>query len=116
DRSIHAGTTSDAEGNFKVTGLGDGHLTLRAEKEGYVAASLEDVDPSQNIVLTLDRGGSISGRVVGLSDAETGMVSVTANYGASAAHATVDTDGSFTLRGVPDGQVSVPAMKTGAQM
>ena len=30
--------------------------------------------------------------------------------------ATVDTDGSFTVRGVPDGQVSVSAMKTGAQM
>lgn len=116
DRSIHANGASDADGNFKIGGIGDGHLTLRAEKQGYVAAALDDVDTLSNIILTLDRGGSISGRVVGLSDAETGIVSISASYGASAAHATVDTDGSFTVRGVPDGVVSVSAMKTGAQM
>lgn len=116
DRSIHVNGVSDADGNFKIGGIGEGHLTLRAEKAGFVAASLDDVDAVSNIILTLDRGGSISGRVVGLTDAETGIVSVTAAYGTSAAHATVDTDGSFTVHGVPDGAVSISAMKTGAQM
>lgn len=116
DRSIHGGASADIEGNFTVGGLGEGHLALTAEREGYVATSLDDVDPAQNVLITLDRGGSISGRVVGLTDAETGLVSVSANYGSSGAHTTVDTDGSFTLRGVPDGPVSISAMKAGAQM
>lgn len=116
DRSMHANSTTDVDGNFNASGLGDGHLMLRAEHEGYVAGALDDVDPAQNVLITLDRGGSISGRVVGLSDAETGMVSVTASYGGASARATVDTDGSFTVNGVPDGSVSLSAMKAGAQM
>jgi 5-hydroxyisourate hydrolase-like protein (transthyretin family) len=116
DRSMHANATTDVEGNFNVSGLGEGHLTLRAERDGYVAGALDDVDPAQNILITLDRGGSISGRVIGLSDAETGLVSVTASYGGASARATVDTDGNFTVNGVPDGSVSLSAMKAGTQM
>jgi protocatechuate 3,4-dioxygenase beta subunit len=117
DRSVRANAAADAEGNFKVGGLSsEGHLTLVAERDGYVAATVDDVDPSQNILVTLDRGGVISGRVAGLADSDMGSVSVNGSYGASSTHAMVDSDGSFTLRGVPDGTVSVSAMKQGAQM
>ncbi len=116
DRSIRGGAVSDADGNFSVSGLGEGHMTLRADRDGYVSATIDDVDPARNVLVTLDRGGSISGHVVGLSSAETGIVTVNASYGGGSAHANVDTDGNFTVNGVPDGAVSVSAMKMGAQM
>jgi 5-hydroxyisourate hydrolase-like protein (transthyretin family) len=114
DRAMRATATSDAEGNFTIEGLGEGRVMLTAEREGYVSTVLDAVDPAQNALITLERGGTISGRVTGLSEGEIGMVSVLASYKTSSARATVDSDGSFTLRGIPDGSITVNATKAGA--
>jgi protocatechuate 3,4-dioxygenase beta subunit len=115
DRTMRNSGVSDVDGNFKIEGLGDGRLTLMAEREGYVTTVMDNVDPAQNALVTLERGGTINGRVTGVSEGETGMVSVLATYGPSSARANIDSDGSFTLRGIPDGSISVMAMKSGAQ-
>lgn len=114
NRAIPANTTTDSDGNFKISGLSEAHVALVAESSGYVAATIEDVDPAQNVTITLDRGGVINGHVAGLSEAESGTVTVMASYSASGAQASVEGDGSFTIQGVPEGAVSISAMKTGA--
>lgn len=116
DRTIRTNATTDPDGNFKISGLPDGHVSLVIEHQGYVSATMENVDPAQNVTITLDRGGVITGHVAGLTDAEAGTVIVWASYAASGAQANVGSDGSFTVQGVPDGPVTVAAMKTAAQM
>jgi exosome complex RNA-binding protein Csl4 len=107
---------SDADGNFTVAGLGIDRLALQAEREGYVSARMDDVDPSQFTTVTLDRGGDVSGRVTGLSDAEAATVNVMASYPNGSAGAQADSNGNFTIHGVPDGIITVTANKFGGQM
>jgi protocatechuate 3,4-dioxygenase beta subunit len=101
--------TSDAEGNFALEGLDDGRYTVNATKDGYVTGRTNDVVvPAQTpITVTLDTGGTITGRVRGLSDPELMAASVFASGAGSNANARVSPDGTFTLRGVPDGRVTV---------
>jgi large repetitive protein len=115
DRTTRTNTTTDPDGNFKISGLPAGHVALVIEHQGYVSATMEDVDPAQNVTITLDRGGAISGHVAGLTDADSGTVTVWAGYATSGSQANAGSDGSFTIQGVPDGPVSVSATKTGAQ-
>lgn len=109
---------SEADGNFTLPGLAEGRYTITAQKEGYVTARANDVAvPSETpVMLTLDSGGTITGRVRGLSDAELSMARVVANGGGSFAEGTVNTDGTFVLHGVADGSVAVFASVRGANM
>jgi len=106
-------TTGD-DGTFSLGGLSEGtRYRIMAQKSGYVAAVLNDVDPASQsaLSLTLDRGGSISGHVRGLSEAELGDVEVHASAAGSWTSTRVDAAGNFTLNGVPDGRVTVGARK-----
>ncbi|MDQ6800051.1 MAG: carboxypeptidase-like regulatory domain-containing protein [Acidobacteriota bacterium] len=106
---------TDAEGNFNLDGLADGRYTITAMKDGYVSARQNDVAvPAQTpLALTLDIGGTISGRVLGLSEVELSAADVMASASVSNSRAKVNPDGTFTLRGLPDGRVSVFAMTHG---
>jgi uncharacterized GH25 family protein len=108
---------SDAEGLFKLEGLVDSRYTISATKEGYVTAELPNVQvpSSQPITLTLDTGGTISGRVIGLSDAELATVTVTASGSGTSSRTQVDAGGTFTIRGVSDGRVALTASISGAR-
>lgn len=109
-----ARAVSDAEGYFKLEGLGDRRYNITVEREGYVGGGMSDVDPSTpNLIVTLDRGGTITGRVVGLGPAELQDVNVSAQYGTSGTSAQVNSDGTFTVTGVPDGVVTLRASKYG---
>lgn len=109
-----AQTFSDAEGSFTLQGLADGKYTINASKQGYVNARSDAVVPSSSaITLTLDTGGTISGRVLGLPESELSSVTVTAFGAGTASRTQVDPGGSFTLRGVPDGRVMVSASRMG---
>ncbi len=111
-RAIPATSLTEADGAFTLSGLQEGHLTLVTQHSGYVTATTDDVDPAQSVTVTLDKGGSITGRVTGLSEAEMNGVNVAATYGSAAGtNARVDSDGSFTIQGVPDGTVTVFAIK-----
>jgi large repetitive protein len=115
-RAVRASATTDPDGTFNVSGLADGPISLSAAHQGYVTAMMDNVDPAQTVTITLDRGGVISGRVTGLSDAEIAGVNVAANYGTGTGQARAGSDGTFTISGVPDGTVYVSAIKAGPQM
>jgi protocatechuate 3,4-dioxygenase beta subunit len=110
--------TSDADGQFTISGLEDGRYTVSARKNGYVSASADDVDAAAGrpVTLTMDRGGSISGRVLGLAPEELAQVRVSASGRNSSASDRVDARGNFTLTGVPDGSITVIAFKQGVPM
>lgn len=101
---------SDPEGHFRLEGLGDEPYTVVASKSGYVEARAEITPATPSVTLTLSRGGSLSGRVSGLSPAEMSTVEVAImSRGGSRSVATPDATGAFTLTGVPDGDVTVTA-------
>jgi len=97
-----------ADGSYKLSGLGNGTYTIEARKEGYVDAKT-DANPSTagDVTLTLSRGGTITGRVLGVAPADLPFVTLHAFGGSS--RATPDSSGAFTLNGIPDGDVVVTA-------
>jgi len=114
-----ARTTSGDDGSFVLSGFEEhGRFTVIARKAGYVNAMANDVDPSsgQPLTLTLSRGGTITGRVLGLSDADLQQVDVRASSATSSATAHADAGGAFTISGVSDGRVTVTAYMTGVRM
>jgi len=113
-----ASATSDSDGQFTISGLEDGHYRISAQKNGYVSTSIEDVDPAaaQPLTLTLDRGATLNGRVVGLPAEELGQVRVSASGRNSGSSAQTDAGGNFTLTGLPDGTVNVIAYRQGMPM
>lgn len=112
-----SGARSDADGSFTLEGLANTRYAVTARKRGYLDAVLKEVDVAnaQTITLTLRRGGSISGRVTGLSEAELGDVWVSATSMTSRARAQTDSTGAFRIDGVSDGVVTVMAAVTGNQ-
>ena len=108
--------SSDPDGNFTLDGLADGKYTINATKDGYVNARQNDVAvPAQApLVLTMDTGGSISGRVRGLTEVESADVMASSSGSNSRAH--VNPDGTFTIRGIPDGRVTLFAVARGTVM
>jgi protocatechuate 3,4-dioxygenase beta subunit len=110
--------TTDASGAFTLEALAEGRYTVLASKEGFVEASASDVaiPATAPVTLTMDTGATLSGRVIGLSAAELVAVEVSANGRGANARASVNSDGTFTLRGVPDGKVTVNAFVRGPRM
>lgn len=107
---------TDVDGAFKLDGLsGDTPVGVTATKDGYLSATLENIDVNATpaLTLTLERGGTILGRVIGIAPEEMGRVNVMATSGRARASARPDSSGSFTLQGVPDGTVNVMASTSG---
>ncbi len=104
-----ANVRTDAEGAFRLEGIADARTTLLARKQGYVEARLDNADASAAVTLTLRRGGTITGRVVGLAPDEFAMTTVMAAGPGEYVRGRVEPDGRFTLQGVSDGRVSVSA-------
>jgi protocatechuate 3,4-dioxygenase beta subunit len=114
--------STDDSGAFTLYGVPKGKVSLRAEIfEGgrFIGPAKEVTAPATNVVLTIPRGGHVSGRVV---DASTGgpltdfEVSVVRNTGFPMPPTTAPThadDGSFTLNDVMPGRVEVVASADG---
>lgn len=102
---------SDGEGNFVMQGLADGSYKLTARKEGYVSAEATDVVLPQSgaVTLTMETGATINGHVAGIPPEQFTQVIVTASGNTTRNQAYVDSSGSFTLSGMPDGRVRVDA-------
>jgi hypothetical protein len=100
-----------ADGSFVLEGLAESRYNVQARKSGYVSVNERDVALPQSapLTLTLDRGGSVSGRVTGLTSNELGSVYVSAASSNSFASAQTDASGTFTVRGVPEGRVMITA-------
>jgi protocatechuate 3,4-dioxygenase beta subunit len=109
---------SDSEGVFRIGNLADTPLTIVVSKSGYMDARAENVDPASSVTVTLRRGGTITGRVTGLTAEELSLTSVMAfmpGMGMGGrSEARPDANGNFVLQGVPDGKVSVMAMARGS--
>ncbi|MEK6375014.1 MAG: carboxypeptidase-like regulatory domain-containing protein [Acidobacteriota bacterium] len=106
-----------ADGAFVMEGLGETRYNLQIRKSGFASTTERDVVLPQTapLVITLDRGATITGRVTGLSPNELGSVFVNANAEGSYASAQTDSSGAFTLRGVPEGRVMVSASVMGTE-
>ena len=123
--------TSDALGQFEITGLAPGSCDLgvtasgfrRWSREGFQVAAAE---PTQPIEIVLDSGASLAGRVSdrrGRAAADVGVLAfpditsmAQAMRGAFPAYATADDDGRYLLTGLEPGRfhVSVAGSRTSA--
>ncbi|HEX2060293.1 MAG TPA: carboxypeptidase-like regulatory domain-containing protein, partial [Thermoanaerobaculia bacterium] len=105
---------SDASGTFTFDALPAGRYRLSATKTGYAEGVLDDYDASSGAQarIVLKTGGTIYGRVTGLSPQELANVEVTARGGRSSASAAVDPQGNFRIDGTPTGVVQVSAAMT----
>ena len=105
---------SEADGTFAIGGLRDSRYRVVARKSGYVEAREEAVDPNgPALTLTLRRGGTITGRVTGLSETDLpyALVSVLGPGGSS--NGRVDAAGNFSISGVADGKFAIDALIPG---
>jgi hypothetical protein len=113
--NAQAVTTGD--GAFVLEGLGETRYNLQVRKSGYASTNERDVALPQSapLVITLDRGGTITGRVTGLPPNELGSVFVSSSGEGSFANAQADSSGAFTLRGVADGRMTLFASVAGGE-
>lgn len=102
---------TNASGAFEFPSLAAARYRFTASKSGYVDGLLEDVDVSSggNLRIELRTGGTIYGRVIGLSEQELAGATVTARGGRTSSSAAVDPAGNFRIEGAPTGTVQVSA-------
>lgn len=104
---------TNASGQFEFASLGNARYRFTASKTGYLDGVLDDVDVStgaNNLRIQLRTGGTIYGRVLGLSEQELAGTTVIARSGRSSSSAPVDAAGNFRVEGAPIGTVQVSAM------
>ena len=107
-------TRTNASGTFEFESMAPGRYRFSAAKAGYAAGRVDDFDISSGTPLriVLGTGGTIYGRVTGLSEAELASTSVRAfgsTGGGGASTSAVDPQGNFRIEGVPAGNVRVSA-------
>jgi protocatechuate 3,4-dioxygenase beta subunit len=102
---------TNASGTFEIESMTPGRYRFSAEKSGYVEAIANDVDITSGtpVRLVLQTGGTIYGRVTGVSEADLANVMVTARGGRASSSASVDPQGNYRLEGAPTGTVAVSA-------
>ena len=106
---------TDSSGVFRMEGLAPGRYTFRAFHPSHVTGEMRDVDIASagQIRITVGRGGTIRGRIIGLPEAELGTVNIWAEAGNSQRQATASSDGTFRMEGAPVGTVRVQARSFG---
>ena len=135
--AVVATTTTDADGNYSFTGLGDGTYTVAVDKTGPLASTEQTEDPSGNAdsrsqAITFTRNDpdvtnvnfgyaedyTVSGTVYydkdrseTLNDGEPGFDGVTVNLldeaGATVATTTTKADGTYSFAKLPAGKYTV---------
>lgn len=102
---------TNASGAFEMESMRPGRYRFTASKSGLVEGSMNDVDISAGtpIRLVMQTGGTIYGRVTGVSESDMANVTVNARSGRASSSAAVDPQGNFRLEGAPVGTVSVSA-------
>jgi len=104
---------TDGEGAFVLRGIPEGRHKVVVQKGGYLPAEATlDLPQTQPLTLTLDTGATINGRVTGLSPEQFARVTVIGDAGDGGrtyTSTTVDAQGNFAIRGMPEGSVRIEA-------
>jgi protocatechuate 3,4-dioxygenase beta subunit len=105
---------TSATGAFEFESLAPARYRFTAAKSGLADGKVEDFDISSGAPLriVLHTGGTIYGRISGLSPEELSNVSVDAYGGSTSSSATVDSSGNYKIEGAPSGTVHVTATLT----
>lgn len=107
---------SEGDGSFRFTGLAPGEVSLFARKDGFTDARLGNLrldGPLDGVELRLSRGGTIVGRITGLTYPELTQVQVMAWGESRPAQGQVDFEGSYRISGVAPGEWRVAAALPG---
>lgn len=101
---------SGVDGWFSIGGLAPARYTVTARKDGVISSTAEsDVPAAQPLVIAVDKGLSLTGRVTGIEpDALSGLRIVMSSHGTDS-DAKIDGMGNFTIDGVPEGEVRLIA-------
>lgn len=104
-------TVTNASGVFEIETLAAGRYRFDATKRGLAPGVLENVDVGSSgpLVITMRAGGTIYGRVIGLTAAEAAHTIVRAQQPRSMLSSPVDPQGNYRIEGVPAGSVRVMA-------
>ena len=127
---------ADKEGRFEVLGLDAGQYVVRAsatrvetrpdskKQRSTWRAKLKGIAPGQDVLLSLDRGLSLSGRVVDDAGAAVESCSIAAvptsdespygDWSRQVSHQVRAADGTFTLTGLEDGRWEIRAVRDSA--
>lgn len=126
---------TDAEGRFRLVGLPEGSVIVRADARGWLESSrstevqLAAGEERTGLVIELGRGASVTGRVLGPDGAPAAEVEVEAlfdvahMFGPSSLNATrgihgtatTSEDGSFTVSGLGRGPFSIRARRESSE-
>jgi len=118
---LDRGTRSDDTGTFRLEGLPLGQVNVVASAPGYAVSAPETVQIQAgtkvtNLTLRLQREGVVDGRVVDDADGKPiprALVVFRPPYPAGPRRARTAADGSFKLKGVSPGTVSIEITRTG---
>lgn len=105
--------TTGPDGGFRMTAIPDGSYRLLAEKEGWATARSPEVRVAggsvEGLVLRLDRGGAIVGRISGLGFEELSQLQISASGPTGGQLGQVDYQGSYRIEALPPGEWIVEA-------
>ena len=102
---------TDANGAFEFDSVTPGRYRFSANKTGFAEGTIEDVDVSTGapVRIILKTGGTIYGRITGLTAQELAQAEVSAYNEMTSKEGSVDGSGNYRIDGVPAGTVSVLA-------
>jgi len=102
---------SDENGTFRFEGMTPGRYRISASKPGLTNGEVKDFDIESNAPLrvVMQGGGIITGRVIGLTEAELSATRISARAGSKVASAQPEPSGEFRIEGAPIGTVRVAA-------
>ncbi len=102
---------TDANGAFEFDSVTPGRYRFTANKTGFAEGMLEDVDVSTGapVRIVLKTGGTIYGRITGLTPQELAQAQVMASGDSMFKEGMVDAGGNYRIEGVSAGTVRVQA-------
>jgi protocatechuate 3,4-dioxygenase beta subunit len=117
DATSYAITTTDSDGKFKLEGLSGGQIAIAARASGYSLLVQRGIQPNtENLILTLRKAGTVSGRVIAEAPLPEFVVIIYAPAPQPGKPRTVvaqaisrRAQGGFTVQDVPPGRYTVEA-------
>jgi protocatechuate 3,4-dioxygenase beta subunit len=102
---------TDGSGTFVLDTVAPGRYAFGASKSGFADGMLTDFDVSGGASprIVLKAGGTLTGHVSGLSDADLLKATVTVRSANGSSEASVDASGNYRIDGAPTGTLRVSA-------